>query len=259
MHPQDIMGYSPSLWVLAVTCLLCGLLQHSLLKEVVASQWRIIVLYTLLICAGLIGGKIVSLSTRDWQLYDPLIRELGSGWRYAGVLAAFIISLPILQRLILPKVHIGQLADMLALTTALGIGLFRAHCYMLGCCTGHLWEHGLSYARGSAVWWHHYRADLIAVSAPQSLPVIPLHLLFACASLATFIILLCLRKRGLPAGHLALWFLVIHESSKVALELLRSFQPVLFTISLVIAFCAGLSLLYLHSQKVEPPYASRRQ
>jgi len=245
MHPNDILGLSPSLWVLMVTALLCGLFQYSLLKEI--AQWRLTLFFIVLVCFGIVGGKVVSLSTRDWQLYDPLIREIGSGWRYAGVLAAFVLTLPWLQRLIVPTVPMGQLADILALTTALGVGLFRAHCFMLGCCTGHLWEYGLSYARGSTVWWHHYSDGLIAYDAPQSLPVIPLHLLFMVASFTVLAILL--RKRDLPHGHLALWFLLLHEGAKAGLELLRPFQMPLFGISITVSVLAGLALWHINREQ----------
>jgi len=250
MHPEDIWGYSPSLWVLAVTLLLCGILQLSLLKELTVNRWRLCLYYLLIVVFGLIGGKLMSLSTRDWQLYEPLLREGGSGWRYAGVLAAFILTMPFLQRWILPTVSLGRLADIMALTVALGVALFRAHCFMLGCCTGHQWEHGLAYARGSTIWWIQYSEGLIDYNAAQSLPVIPLHLLFMVVSLATFGILLRLHRKGLPAGHLALWFLLIHESGKAGLELLRPFQVNLFSVSVIAAIGAGGVLLYLHKEKI---------
>jgi len=249
MYPQDILGYSPSLWVLVVTLILCGPLQYSLLKKITAPPWRLGAYYILLISAGIVGGKLMSLSTRDWQLYEPLIREVNSGWRYAGVLAAFILTMPLIQRWILPGVSLGRLADIMALSVALGVAVFRAHCFLLGCCTGHQWEHGLAYARGSNVWWNQYNAGLIDYSAAQSLPVIPLHLLFMAASLTTFGILLRLYRKGLPAGHLTLWFLLIHEGTKAGLELLRPFQINLFSVSAIAAIGAAIMLCYLHNSK----------
>ena len=245
MHPQNIMGYSPSLWVLAVTMLLCGILQYSLLKRINANPWRLFIYYLLIVSFGLIGGKLMSLSTRDWQLYDPLIREVGSGWRYAGVLSAFVLTMPLLQRWIVPNVSLGRLADIIALTMALGVALFRTHCFLLGCCSGHQWEHGYAYARGSAIWWHQYNDGLIAASATQSLPVIPLQLLFMAVSLATFGILLRLHRRGMQPGHIALWFLVIHETGKAGLELLRPFEINLFSVSVIAATGAACMLLQL--------------
>lgn len=245
MHPEAIAGISPILLVLCVVVLSCTLMQVYLLRSESAKAWQMMLFFFGTALAAIIGAKLYSLGMRgvwisNWE------REIVTGWRYPGAMIAAILALPILKRLCLPKVSYGKLFDVTAIAVALGAGLFRAHCFLVGCCTGNVCDTSwcLTYARGSSTWWRHYHEGLIPYEAIASAAVLPLHVLYSIASLVTFGVLYYLYSRQLQAGRLIFWYLIIHEAGKGSLELLRDpFQPALFYISIAFVFVGIFGLI----------------
>jgi phosphatidylglycerol---prolipoprotein diacylglyceryl transferase len=78
--------------------------------------------------------------------------------------------------------------------------------------------------------------------------VVPLHLYFMLASFAVGVFLLWYRRRKRFDGELLLWFMLLHEGAKAALETFRvPFIPALQWISTGVAIAAALALVTCHT------------
>jgi prolipoprotein diacylglyceryltransferase len=222
MYPHPILGLDPFLVVLIVISVVGTLQFFYLLRDSGYSIREWLLLQLSILVSGLIGAKLFSLHIRGWHPFPVLQHEIVSGWRYPGAIIGVFLLMPLFKRLLAPRISLLRCADASAIATAFALGIFRVSCILNGCCTGELGAHYCwTYAKGSAAWFSQRKEGLIAPFADHSLPVMPLHLYFMLASFAVGFVLLRLRRYQRFDGELLLWFLILHEGSKGALETFR--------------------------------------
>ena len=117
--------------------------------------------------------------------------------------------------------------DALAVFWSALIPIGRIGCMIHGCCLGTVcpaWLRplGWRYGPGSEAFQLQVAAGALSPTSPLSLPVHPLPLYFALASLATLALLLWLLGRGAPPGTLLLAFCILRPAAKLGLEPLRA-------------------------------------
>ena len=152
------------------------------------------------------------------ELFAPG-RRLPLGLLTSGVAAALSCLL-----LRLPWRAVG---DALAVFWSVLIPIGRIGCMVYGCCLGGVcgaWLRplGWRYGPGSEAFRVQVAAGLIEPTSGESLPVHPLPVYFALASIATLVVLLRLLRHGAPPGTLLLVFGLLRPATKLALEPLRA-------------------------------------
>jgi len=210
--------------------------------------WRAVGLLLCIAVAALLGAKLFSLYVRGWELYQPLSHELRGGLRYPGGLLAMLVTAPLLKRWILPELPLARFFDVLAITVCFAFALVRISCLMNGCCTGVQCDafYCLSYAPGSQPWYYQLKAGLLPSPAHHSHPVLPLHLLFLAASLASGLFLMWYDSRRVFDGQIALLYLVVHDGAKGLLESFRDPYVMQLQLTSLALSAAGLvTLLWL--------------
>ena len=78
--------------------------------------------------------------------------------------------------------------------------LCRMGCFQAGCCSGDVWDGGVSYPAGSGAYAIQLEAHLIGPWAAHSLPVVPLPLIESAILALLFIVGLLLRRRSHRPG-----------------------------------------------------------
>lgn len=250
MYPHPIFGLDPFLIVLIFISVFGTLQFFYLLRDSGYTVKQLLLLQLSILLSTLIGAKLFSLYIRDWQLFPSLQHEIVSGWRYPGAIIGLFLLMPLLKRLLAPGVSLLRCGDASAIATAFALGFFRISCIMNGCCTGAVGHEPYcwSYAKGSAAWFWQRQEHLVHDSAEHSLPVVPLHLYFMLASFAVGAFLLWYRRRKRFDGELLLWFLLLHEGAKAALETFRvPFIPALQWLSIGVAVAAAVALVVCHA------------
>ncbi len=181
-----------------------------------------IVLVALVAVSALAGAKLYGIAER-WGDWHGLVWELWNGYRYSGGILAAFVALPLLGRMLMPKVSLAALGDVAVPGVGIAMGVMRIGCFLFGCCHGvpSSLPWAVAFPKGSLAWEEHVRAGLIDQQAATSLPVHPLQLYFGLASLAVAVFLLWFRPRQRYAGELVLLFFILDGTAKALLEFLR--------------------------------------
>jgi phosphatidylglycerol:prolipoprotein diacylglycerol transferase len=123
-----------------------------------------------------------------------------------------------------------DVGDALAVFWSVLIPIGRIGCMVYGCCLGTVcpsWlPFGWRYGPGTEAFHLQLAAGHLSPTSTVSLPVHPLPLYFALASLGTLAILVWLLRRAAPPGTLLLTFCLLRPATKLALEPLRA-EPAL--------------------------------
>jgi len=124
-----------------------------------------------------------------------------------------------------------DVGDSLAVFWSVLIPIGRVGCMIYGCCLGTVcppWLRpiGWRYGPGTEAFHLQLAAGIISPASTLSLPVHPLPLYFALASLGTLAVLVWLLRRAAPPGMLLLTFCLLRPATKLALEPLRA-EPAL--------------------------------
>ena len=138
----------------------------------------------------------------------------------AAVLACLVLRLPW-----------RDVGDALAVFWSVLIPIGRVGCMLYGCCLGTVcppWLRpiGWRYGPGTEAFHLQLAAGIISPASTLSLPVHPLPLYFALASVGTLAVLVWLLRRAAPPGILLLTFCLLRPATKLALEPLRA-EPAL--------------------------------
>jgi phosphatidylglycerol:prolipoprotein diacylglycerol transferase len=171
--------------------------------------------------AGHLGGRLYMLAETGgpWTL-GALVAP---GYRHPGAIAALLIALPVMRRVLLPGVSLGLLGDCIAPAIAFASVVMRVGCFGIGCCFGAVsglpWA--LRFPPDSLPSDTHARLGLLPSSHVESLAVHPLQLYFLALSLGVGFVCLWLMRHKRYDGQVLLWFLALHESGKFLLEFLR--------------------------------------
>jgi prolipoprotein diacylglyceryltransferase len=130
------------------------------------------------------------------------------------------------------------------------IAVGRLGCFLAGCCAGTAcgaWAPRLlclRYPPGTEVFAEQVMMGLIGPSSPASLPIHPLPLYFAAASLITTFGLVALLRRGARPGAVLLAFCIVRPLTKLALEPLRADpRPGLSMVAIPAVVLAGACLI----------------
>ena len=246
MHPHQILGIDIFHWFLMVVVPLSVVYLGREVHRAGFSYRRFFILQIALLAVCLVGAKIFSLWLRDWQ-WHGWDYELPNGWRYPGAIIGLVVLGPLILWKLLPGYPVARIADKVVIVMAFSLAAYRVTCVMNGCCIGPVCDGNIciTYAHGSAAWYHHMQQGLLNPPTGRSLPVLPLHLFFMAASLAVAFFLVWYERRKLYDGQLVLLYLLLHEGSKAILESWRMpYSLNLQLVSIVLALLAAAILIW---------------
>lgn len=184
----------------------------------------------ILATSALVGAKAYAL----WLRYDgswmsvPSFDTPGSfaGFRHAGGMLGLLAGMALLAVIPAQRERLPRLADWSAIAVCAASAVFRINCHLDGCCAG---------STCTAGW-----CQLLGGPARH-----PLALYFLVWAAAMGLLLLWCERRKHFDGQVALLYLAIHETGKVALESLRLPEVALLRQpSIAMAFVAVLLLLW---------------
>jgi phosphatidylglycerol---prolipoprotein diacylglyceryl transferase len=115
------------------------------------------------------------------------------------------------------------IADIIIPTLALGQFFGRLGCLSAGCCWGRptLTDWGLTFPRGSSVFFQHYQQGLVSASATHSAHVHATQLYDSFCGLLLFFVLLWVAKRKTWDGQPFFWWLILYPICRSSVELFR--------------------------------------
>jgi phosphatidylglycerol:prolipoprotein diacylglycerol transferase len=243
MLPHGLFGIGPFLLVIpfAITAGMLVCLRGALRSGI---PWKSILrLQIALTIVAIFGARGFSfLFDELWNPLDPGRTPIVGGWRASGGIFALAVALPFLRARLLPEVSLARYADLLGPTVAVALGVYRVQCVLAGCCGGAACDAFFcpAYAPGTEIWQTQLMAGHIG-GATWGARVFPLHLAFMVASLAVGAFLWRRDRQRRFDGEVFLLFLVLHEGSKFALELLREPPSLLLQVSSLLPTALGLA------------------
>ena len=228
--------------------------------------WReVLRVHGLVAMATIIGAASYGLVERGWYvLTEPGVHLLRQA-RLPGAFLGLALVTPLLARWLPPTVGLPAYGDLLAPVLAFSFAAVRLSCLLAGCCFGVVtslpW--GIRYPRDSLAMRLHVAEGKVAYAAAWSLPVHPLQLYFAALAIAVGCVVLWYRRRQRYDGELLLLFVVLHETGKGLLELLRPAAlggRHLVANSLVVGAAAAIALTALRGRRtsLRPAAGPRR-
>ncbi|MCH5372329.1 MAG: prolipoprotein diacylglyceryl transferase, partial [Planctomycetes bacterium] len=154
------------------------------------------------------------------------------------------------------RLPLGRLGDAFALPLPLGISVLRVGCFLAGCCWGDIcaspqrldtiddpaWRHqvqtipalcgddwplGVTFPAGSPAYYQHLTAGLLPAGAERSLPVHPVQLYEASATLCLFGVLLAFERRLHRWGDAFLLCLLGYSAVRFMIEWFRADNQVM--------------------------------
>jgi len=201
--------------------------------------------------AGIVGSRAlyVLVHVSDYSrlcagvgLPRPALRVLGDCaaplyiWQgglvfYGGAIAAAAVVLLFARR---RSWALGDVADLLAPSLALGHALGRVGCFLAGCCYGKVSSLGVRFPPASVAFHDLARSGLLTPGAPFTPTLAPTQLYEAAGETLLFTLLLLLRRRRRFPGSLALVYAMGYALLRATVEVLRgdTGRGFLFQISL---------------------------
>jgi len=175
----------------------------------------------IVIAVGIVGGRIHDLIVNSAALEEWVAVQHAGRTAYGAFLAASVAGVVAARALSVP---FWRIADAVAPTMAIGLGLTRIGCFLYGCDYGVRSDGalGVSFPRGSPAWTDQRDAGLLEFSDPASLPVLPVQLLASALGLAIggFLVWLWFR-RPRREGTVLLAFFLAYGLVRAGLEQIR--------------------------------------
>ena len=137
---------------------------------------------------------------------------------YGGALAAGGVVLFYARRRSWP---VGDVADLLAPSLALGHALGRVGCFLAGCCYGKISTLGVHFPPASVAYHELAGSALLAPDAPFTPALAPTQIYEAVGETLLFTLLIVLRRRPRFSGSLALVYVMGYALLRAAVEVLR--------------------------------------
>lgn len=161
----------------------------------------------------------------------PLFIWQGGLVFYGGALAAAGVVLLFAHRRSWP---LGNVADLLAPSLALGHALGRVGCFLAGCCYGKVSTLGVRFPPASVAYHELAHSGLVAPGAPLTPALAPTQLYEAAGEGVLFALLVVLGRRRRFPGSLALVYVMGYALLRASVEVLRgdAGRGFLFEISL---------------------------
>jgi len=183
----------------------------------------------LLAVASIVGAKLYHLVGLGLtSLHAGSVRYLlYGGYRYPGALLGGVAGLLVARVTVWRGLSLASMTDTVAIAACFTIPVWRAYCWLRGCCFGTPTQGpwGFTFGEGTQAWQAHVEHGLVPTWSAASAAVHPLQLYFAALAVGVGLVLLWWRRRQRFAGELALLFLVLHDGGKAALEPLRGSVP----------------------------------
>jgi phosphatidylglycerol:prolipoprotein diacylglycerol transferase len=176
-----------------------------------------------LAAATMLGAAIYAFIERGAPLFNDSELLLFHGARYPGALLGVLISLPLIARALPSHLSLAAFGDLAVPVLAFALVGVRLGCFMAGCCFGEVSDlpWAVRFPMKSPATLYQIWEGRLSFAASRSFRVHPLQGYFALLALGTGLFLLWFRRRKRYEGQLVLLFLVIHETGKGLLELLR--------------------------------------
>ncbi len=181
------------------------------------------------LCAGTGASRPALRALADCTA--PLYIWQGGLVFYGGALAAAGVVLRFARRRSWP---VGNVADLLAPSLALGHALGRVGCFLAGCCYGKVSTFGVHFPPNSVAYHELASSGLVTPGAPATPALAPTQLYEAAGEGLLFVLLVLLRRRRPFPGSLALVYVMGYALLRATVEVLRGDQGrgFLFGISL---------------------------
>jgi phosphatidylglycerol---prolipoprotein diacylglyceryl transferase len=202
--------------MLAISMLIgYGFVRRQMIKRFALSEHVVDLFLLLLILGSLMGARLFALI---FEMKVPFSRILGCLVRFqpSGVTfyGGFLMALPILIGFIL-RYHINflELADILTLPTAFGLGLTRVGCFLAGCCWG----------RPADVPWAVTFTHPESLAGLKNLPLHPVQLYHSSVNFLIFGILciITFSRRSSSRGVVFALFLLLYSTGRFFTEYFR--------------------------------------
>jgi phosphatidylglycerol:prolipoprotein diacylglycerol transferase len=198
-------------------------------------------LMPVIVIAGLAGGTIVALFMPMDHMVAGEMMNVGVRIRLFGILATGAVALFVYGRCL--KMSFGDLLDVFALPTLVGLMIHRVGCFLAGCCWGDIVSNepsggfavqiqtlpfissmvsGVQYPPGSFPYEQHIALGLIEPGAMASLPVVPVQLYEAALLLIVLLLLWRFPWREYPRGTIAVILACVYAVMRFFLEYLRA-------------------------------------
>ncbi|MDO9576212.1 MAG: prolipoprotein diacylglyceryl transferase [bacterium] len=131
---------------------------------------------------------------------------------YGGVILAFLLCLIWIKR---KRLSFGKLADTVAPSLALGVGIGRIGCFLNGCCFGKPSNFGVVFPPDSPCAWE----------LGVGVRVHPTQLYSSLAGFSIFGILLLLERKKKFGGELLAWFFLLYSLWRFFVDFIRYYPP----------------------------------
>jgi len=131
---------------------------------------------------------------------------------YGGVILAFLLCVIWVRK---KGLSFGKLADTIAPSLALGIGIGRIGCFLNGCCFGKPSNFGVVFPLDSPCAWE----------LGVGVRVHPTQLYSSFAGFCIFGILLLLEKKKKFSGELLVWFFLLYSLWRFSIDFIRYYSP----------------------------------
>lgn len=265
LHPVSLAGHDVSrvatyYWAWAIGLTSGGLGALMVLRRRGALSWVTFVPLMLALVAFIVGARwgqrletmplAEALALRPRDLFGPGMR-LPLGLFLGGLVACGSA-----------KVFGGSwlaVGDAYAVSSSVAIPIGRIGCVLYGCCMGAICERWpsalcLTWHQGTEPYRNQLTVGAIQLGAEHSLPVHPLPIYFALASLLTLAVLVVLLLRDARPGALLAAFCIMRPLAKLGLEPLRAADPggilmVAVPGTVLFATCVTLTILYVRSTR----------
>lgn len=189
-----------------------------------------------IVFAAIFGSRLLYvLFHRDemHRFLDVIALWTGGLSMYGGVLAAFAASAVFLRRRRIPFL---VMADVVAPSLGLGLGLTRIGCFLNGCCFGH---------PTAGPFGVHFPADSYVGRLFEQAAVHPTQLYSSLTGLAILLILLAFDRRPRPTGQVFGLYLILDAAGRFVLDFFRYYEANAYLIGRLTVsqlICVGLFL-----------------
>ncbi len=164
-----------------------------------------------IILAAIIGSRLMYVLMNISYYFDrpvDIFKVWQGGLVFSGGILCVVLAVTWYSRR--HRLSILKVADLWAPAAAIGQGIGRIGCFMAGCCYGKPTD-----LKWGVVFTHPH------CLAPPNISLHPTQVYSSLSGFAIFVILMLLRHKKKFEGQVFLWFLILHSTSRLAVERFR--------------------------------------
>ncbi len=203
--------------------LICGWIARKRLKSLGSTEGGVLDYILVALAAGAVGARLyywVPLFLRGKMAFGQLFSSWSDGSGFYGAFIGGAIGLAVMARF--KKMPVLQTLDATMGTVPLGFGIGKIGCFLAGCCYGHPWKSGLSFAPGSLCYVTQRQAGEIPLGASSSNPVVPIQLFDSLFGFTLYGLLVLLGRRSSPPGEVYAASAVGYSAYRFVIEFFRN-------------------------------------